>query len=583
MRLPFARTVLGRFPVPLPLLLSLWAAAALGAGGCDGGHQAGGPAHPPEATPEGGAQAGASGPAGTGASPGAALPRRGGTIVTGWTAEPIGVNELIVLTTSAGQEMLFQLFLRLLREEPDFDRHPPAFTPALARSYEWSADHKTLTLQLRENARWSDGVPVTADDVRWTWQAEVSPEVAWESSYMKDQIADVEAVDPHTVRVHFKRVYAKQLLDLNEGGILPHHAWGQIPFSRWRQSGDWFRQHLVVDGPFTLGSWRRQQEVVLVRNPSFYDPDRPRLDRVVMRIIPDQASVLTQLDSGELDFTSALSPRDAPQVTANPRLRVLAFPYRTWVGVAWNGAHQPFSDPDVRRALGMALDRRAIVETIWGKFARLSESPILSVVWAYDRSLRPLPYDPGEARRILAAKGFAAGADGVLRRAGKPFAFEISTNTGNQQRVDSLVMIQEQLRRIGVRAEPRQLEFNSLSLRVRAGDFDACVVGNSMDTSLDLTAYFHSRGIALGTNVTRYANPEVDRLIDHAMSQPDIALARQDLDRLQEILHRDQPYTYLWESERLSGLDRRLHGVKPGMLYSFYDLKDWWVEPTLKH
>ncbi|HEY6320662.1 MAG TPA: ABC transporter substrate-binding protein [Thermoanaerobaculia bacterium] len=583
MRLPFACTVLGRFPARLPLLLSLWAAAALGAGGCDGGHQAAGTAHRPEGAQEGGAQTGPSGPAGTGASPGAAVPRRGGTIVTGWTAEPIAVNELIVPTTSTGQEMLFQLFVRLLREEPDFDRHPPAFTPALARSYEWSADHKTLTLHLRENARWSDGVPVTADDVRWTWQAEVSPEVAWESSYMKDEIADVEAVDPHTVRVHFKRVYAKQLLDLNEGGILPHHAWGQIPFSRWRQSGDWFKQHLVVDGPFTLGSWRRQQEVVLVRNPSFYDPDRPRLDRVVMRIIPDQASILTQLDTGELDFTSALSPRDAPQVTANPRLRVLAFPYRTWVGVAWNGAHQPFSDPDVRRALGMALDRRAIVETIWGKFAHLSESPILSVVWAYDRSLRPLPYDPGEARRILAAKGFAAGADGMLRRGGKPFAFEISTNTGNQQRVDSLVMIQEQLRRIGVRAEPRQLEFNSLSLRVIAGDFDACVVGNSMDTSLDLTSYFHSRGIASGTNVTRYSNPEVDRLIDHAMSQPEIALARQDLDRIQEILHRDQPYTYLWESERLSGLDRRLHGVKPSMLYSFYDLKDWWVEPTLKH
>jgi peptide/nickel transport system substrate-binding protein len=104
-----------------------------------------------------------------------------------------------------------------------------------------------------------------------------------------------------------------------------------------------------------------------------------------------------------------------------------------------------------------------------------------------------------------------------------------------------------------------------------------------MDTSLDLTSYFHSRAIALGTNVTRYSNPEVDRLIDHAMSQPDVALGRQDLDRIQEILHRDQPYTFLWESERLCGFDRRLHGVKPSMAFSFYDLEDWWVEPTLEH
>jgi len=512
------------------------------------------------------------------AAHGAAAPRRGGTVVTGWTAEPTGVNELIAPPTSAQQELALQLFLRLVREEPDFEHHPPSFSPALARSWEWSSDHKTLTFHLHENARWSDGVPVTADDVRWTWQAETSPEVAWQYAYMKEAIADVEALDAHTVRVRFKRVYAKQLLDLNEGGIMPRHAWAAVPFSRWRQSADWFKHHLVVDGPFTIGSWTPQQEVVLVRNPGYFEPERPYLDRVVMRIVPDQASILAQLDAGELDFTPAISPADAPHITANPRLALLAYWYRTWVAIAWNCSHPPFSDPEVRRALGMALDRQAIAETIWGKFARVSESPILGAVWAYDRSLLPLPHDPEAARRILAAKGFTPGADGVLRRGGKPFAFDLSTNTGNQQRVDALVMIQEQLRRIGVQAQPRQLEFNSLLARVDAGDFDASVMGTSMDTSLDLTTPFHSREIG-STNVTRYANPEVDRLIDHAMSLPDIGLARQDLDRIQEILHRDQPYTYLWESQRLSAIRRRLHGVKPSMLFSFYDLKDWWIEP----
>src|SRR5579864_3254672 len=321
-------------------------------------------------------------------------PRRGGTVVTGWTAEPIGVNELIAPATSAQQEVIIQLFLRLVREDPNFDRHPPTFSPALARSYDWSPDHKTLTFHLREDVRWSDGVPVTADDVRWTWQAQTSPEVAWSYSYMKAQIADVEAVDPHTVRVRFKRVYAKQMLDVNEGGILPRHVWAQVPFSRWRQSGDWFKQHLVVDGPFTIASWKPKQEVVLERNRAYFDPDRPHLDRVVMRIIPDQASIMAQLGSGELDFTPAMPPADARQVAANPRLRLLAYPYRSWIALAWNNARPPFSDPDVRRALGMALDRPAIVETIWGKFAKVSESPILSVVWAYDKALRPLPHDP---------------------------------------------------------------------------------------------------------------------------------------------------------------------------------------------
>ena len=117
--------------------------------------------------------------------------------------------------------MIVQLFARLVREESDFERHPPTFSPWLARSWDWSPDHKVLTFHLRENARWSDGVPVDADDVRWTWQEQVSPDIGWQSAFMKKDIADVEVADPHTIRFRFKRVYAKQLTDVNEGGILP--------------------------------------------------------------------------------------------------------------------------------------------------------------------------------------------------------------------------------------------------------------------------------------------------------------------------------------------------------------------------
>jgi peptide/nickel transport system substrate-binding protein len=508
-------------------------------------------------------------------------PRRGGTLVACWTALPAGVNQLILQQTAVLLELNEQIFQRLVEEQPDFERHPPTFKPLLARSWESSPDHKMLTFHLRDDVRWSDGVPVTADDVRWTWQAEVNPEVAWSSAFVKDEIADVEAVDPHTVRFHFKRVYARQLLDANEGPILPRHAWGRIPFSQWKQNGEWFKAHLVVDGPFTIESWQPQQEIVLRRNERFYDSHRPYLDRVVMRQIPDYASVVTQLMSGDLDFSPTVNPSDIPRLEANPRLRVVAFWFRTWVGIAWNSTRPPFGDADVRRALGMALDRPAIAAALWHGYARVGDSPIMASVWAHDAALRPLPFDPAAARRILAAKGYTPGPDGMLERGGKPFAFELITNAGNQQRVDALQMIQAQLRRIGVAAQPRQVEFNAFSAQLRAGTYDAAIAGQTMDTGLDLTAWFHSRSIG-ETNQTHYSNPEVDRLIDDAMSQPDIALAKPDLDRIQEILARDQPYTFLWESKRTSALDRRLHGVQPNPLYSFFDLRDWWIEPGTK-
>ncbi len=178
-------------------------------------------------------------------------PRRGGTVVTGWTAEPRRGQRLILPASQMNSEVQYRMFLHLVEEQPDFQDHPPTFKPLLAKSYEWSADHKILTFRLREDVVWSDGVPVTAEDVRWTWQAQIHPDVAWEGADSKRWITDVEVVDPHTVRFHFERAYAKQLLDANECPILPKHAWEKLPFSQWRQNNDWFRQHLVVDGPFT--------------------------------------------------------------------------------------------------------------------------------------------------------------------------------------------------------------------------------------------------------------------------------------------------------------------------------------------
>ena len=113
-------------------------------------------------------------------------PRRGGTVVTGWTAEPGGVNSLILPSTQINNEMLFRMFLHLVEEQSDFQEHPATFKPQLAESYDWSPDHKTLTFHLRGDVVWTDGVPVTAEDVRWTWQAQRNPDVAWELADSKE-------------------------------------------------------------------------------------------------------------------------------------------------------------------------------------------------------------------------------------------------------------------------------------------------------------------------------------------------------------------------------------------------------------
>jgi len=506
-------------------------------------------------------------------------PQRGGTVVIGWSAAPTGVNELITQATAITTELVRQLFPQLLLEQPDFEEHPPTFQPLLARSYEWSPDRKTLTFHLREDAVWSDGVPVTADDVRFTWQAETHPDVAWDSAYMKEHITDVEVVNPKTVRFHFAKVYAKQLQDVNEGGILPSHVWGKRPFPQWRDNGDWFREHMVVSGPFNVSSWDPQQQVVLVPNPRYFEKDLPYLDKVVIRNVADPASLITQLFSGEIDFVPQVQPSEMKRIQEDPRLRLIPYWFRLYVCVIWNERNPLFADADVRRALTLGIDRQTIVDTLFsGDIARVAVSPIVQSVWAFDRSLGPLPYDPRESRRILESRGWKdSNGDGILDKNGKPFSFVLLSNAGNQQRNDASVMIQEQLKQVGVRAEPRVVEFNSLVNDATGGTFDAMVFGFTMDTSMDLTAQFGSDSVEEG-NFGAYKNPEFDRLMVEAMAKPQVQDAKPIFDRIQQILHRDQPVTLLWESQRLSAINRRVHDARPNVLFSLYNLEDWWVD-----
>ncbi len=506
----------------------------------------------------------------------AGTPHRGGQLVVGLSSDISGVNQLIQPTSQITEEVLRRLFLSLVDEMPDLE----TIRPSLASAWEFSDDHKTLTFTLRDDVTWSDGVPVTADDVVFTWRAWTDPDVAWDGADSVEAVEAVEAVDPHTVRFRFSQVYSTQLVDVASNAVvLPAHAWGKLPFSEWRRSADWFREHLVVDGPFRLASWTPQQEIVLERNPTYYEPGLPRLDRVVLRVVPEQSSQVTQLLGGQLDFVIQLSPDDVPRVRRADDAAVVSYWSNSFVVAAWNHRHQPFDDPAVRRALTLGIDRVTLAASIWGDLARPIASPLLPGTWANDPAIAPLPYDPDASRRLLAERGWEDhDGDGVRDRDGRPLRFRLVTNAGNRQREDALVLIQEQLRRVGVAVEPASLEFNTFIEQLVGGDYDAAVFAWTVPTTLDLRFAFDSAEIG-NSNVAAWSNPEVDRLLADIRTRPSLKDARGDFVRLQEILRDQQPYTFLWQSKRLNGIRRRVHGAEPNQLFALSDLRTWWVGP----
>jgi peptide/nickel transport system substrate-binding protein len=470
---------------------------------------------------------------------------RGGTVVIGSFTDVDSWNEYRSQQSFA-VSLLHRIFLRLANEPGSLDAGPEDYVPSLAESWTAAEDGLSLTFLLR-NARWSDGTPVTAADVRFTWEAQTSPDVAWVGAGNKERITDVEVIDDRTVVFHFDGKYPYQLADAVDGGILPSHLFGRVPFDQWG-SHDW-SAYSIGSGPFVLSSHRPGVESVLERNPEYFVPDLPLSDRVVVRYVPDAGNLLTQLLAGEIDFLDGVPPRDAHRLASNPDLTLIAYEYPGYDYLGWNGTRPPFDDPELRRAMTLAVDRQALVEDLLFGYGRISNGPLPSSSWGASPDIEPWPYDPEEAKRILVRKGFTGSRE---------LAIELMTNSGSRVREEMLVKIQEQLSRIGVRATLQPLEMRTMRQKIVSGDYDGYLGGWVFAGRVELAVFFRSEG---AYNVVGYHSPEVNTRfaeLDAAASWEEMLPL---LQWLQQRIHDDLPYTFLYEKERIAAHGSRLDGV----------------------
>jgi len=515
----------------------------------------------------------ACGPAGPGTPP---APKN--TVVIGVLSDIQSWNPFLA-DDLFSEEVLSLVYPSLAIEQVDYQQHPPSFAPSLAESWEWSEDRLALTFHLRQDAVWSDGVSVTSDDLVFSFQTQNAPEVAWAWMGITDSVQRVEALDDHTVRYHFSRDYPYQLMDINDGLIVPAHLWRGIPYQRWQET-DW-RKLVVSAGPFVPATHTPQQEIVLDRNPKYFVPDRPRLERVIFRVVPSKTSLLTQLLAGGIDFLNFVPPAEADRVRADSRLELVTYPDRSYTHICWNLDRALFTDRRVRRALSMAIDRKTLIDVVFEGFARPSLGPVLSSMWAFNHNLEPPSFDHERARRLLAEAGWTdSDKDGVLDREGTVFEFELMAPSENEVRQDICLMIERDLAAIGVRVVPRFVEWGAMQAAMDDGSFDALVNRWEEPTQVDLGEIWHSSPPGAPTlNFGRYANPEVDRLLEEVSAIADFAAQKALLDRIQELIVADQPYTFLVENTRLSGLNSRVHGADINDATPYFNIEEWWVEP----
>jgi peptide/nickel transport system substrate-binding protein len=507
-------------------------------------------------------------------------------IVTGAEATlPIPTLMEGAAASVANIEIADQLFSRLAGLGPTLqtagDRD---FVPLLASS--WTRrDSVTLVFQLNPRARWQDGVPVTAKDVVFTMQRARNPSFTPRLAELLKQITAVSAEGERTVVFKFSHAYPDQLYDATfHVAPLPAHLLDTIPPEALARSD--FARQPVGNGPYRWVRAVAGQFIELRRNDDYF-LGKPAIERVIVRVAADPDARMNMILSGQADAMDNIPPPqdNLRRIAAVPSLRLLPVPSPTIGYLLFNlrdrrnkdRPHPILGDARVRRAIGLALDRRLMVRAIFGSYGEVPYGPASTILWIRHGTPKPEGQNLPEARRLLSAAGWRdSDGDGTLDRNGHPLVLSLSLPNTSAIRKQMSVLIQEQLRALGVRLELQQSEFPIWIERRTAGDFDIDFASLSQDPSpAGLSQSWTCDG---GNNVGHYCDPRVDSLMDQATQG-----SGDPAPRWQAILRQiesDAPAVFLYAPIYVYAVNRRFRHVSLNSVSSWLLLREWTVAPA---
>jgi peptide/nickel transport system substrate-binding protein len=453
--------------------------------------------------------------------------------------------------------------------------------PELAESWTISPDCRRLSFRLRRDVKWHDGRPFTAADVLFTQETMAHPKTP--SAYKEDfqAVERIEAPDPYTVDIVYRTFYAKSLQSWNMA-VLPRHL-----LEPWMREGKLkespqYRSRPVGTGPYRFMEWKPGEKVVLVANREYFE-GRPYLGRLVYRVIPSQATQFLELKAKGIDAMS-LTALQYQRQTDYPAFRKaytkFKYPSNSYTYFGLNLKDERFADRRVRHAFAHAINKRELIEHVILGQGVAATGPFKPGTWVFNPDVATYPYDPERARTLLAEAGWRERNDaGILVKNGKPFAFELITNQGNDERKKIAEIIQASLREIGVAVEIRTIEWATLLKEwVRKRRFEAIVLGWAIGTDPDQYTIWHSSKTGPDDfNTISFANAEVDELLEKGRATCVQAERARYYHRIHEILAREQPVIFLYFRDALPVVSSRVHGIVPGPAGIRYDLPRWYV------
>ena len=437
------------------------------------------------------------------------------------------------------------------------------------------AHNPVIEFSLRPNVKFHDGHILDARDVKFTYEAILNPKNLSPRIADYEPVKSVEVVDPLTLRIVYKRLYSPAVSTWAMG-ILPEHLLntevlkkealrlGKDPktFSM-RQSA--FNRNPVGCGPFVFREWKSDQYIHLDRFDDYWEGP-PNYSKFFYRIIPDLLTQEMEFYAGTLDVYGGgspphgIPPHQIERFQNDPRYQSVSDTAFGFSYIGYNMRRKPFNDIRVRRALTMAIDVNKIIKYVLSGQGERITGPFVKQTDYYNRTIKPVPYDPAGALKLLAQAGWSRNKNGWLEKDGKRFEFTLITNSGNDSRKSILAIAQDAWKQIGIDVRTDLLEWSVfIEERVDKADFDAVILGWVMSVDPDLFQIWHSSQTnPYQLNFVGFKNQQADDLIIKIRQEYNHDKRVRYCHLLHEIIAREQPYTFLNVRKWTTILDKRI-------------------------
>lgn len=507
----------------------------------------------------------------------------GGTIIIASGSDADAILPPLV-RTAVGKMIQDQIFQPLAEIGDSLNTAGDAgFTPVLAERWTWSADSGSIAFSIDPKAKWQDGRPVRAQDVKFSFALLTDPAVASMVSSSLSQVDSISLADSMTAVAWFKRRSPDQFFNLVYNlRVMPEHRLGMLSRDQLAASSE--ATNPVGSGPFRFVRWERNATIELEADTTAWR-GRPLLDRVILSVSPDPMAAATRVLAGEADFIEALRGDAIQRIKDSPHATAISYPSYNFGFVQWNlrdpaneaRPHPILGDRGVRRALAMGVDRAAIVTSVLDTLGTAGQGPYVLAQSFADPEVKALPFDQSAAKALLDSLGWrVTGRDSVRHKNGRPLALTLVVPVSSTARRSMSVILQDQLKAIGAQLKLDVVEPTVHAERVfNTRKWDGNFMGMLLDPGSGAIAqtWGSKNAIRGGSNVSRYVNPEFDAHLDSAEMAYDVAVRRAHFRRAFNILNSDAPAIWMYEVDNAAGIHKRVRpvGLRPDAWWAHLD------------